>query len=304
MILRIFHLRIFVLVSLLGSCVSNGSAQNTDSLRKRFDEEAPRKWDEMRKLSQQLQGEANAYLFKVEEGKPTLVRHWCYQIGQDGSCKLGLARAVLTPNPKGTTLPRATVVNSKYAFTVTERKADSGWILGELDLFKKGKEGTIEFNDMNEIIDQTACALLRVNGKPLPKLIASKKLRVKKIHSRQGEKGEEIDLIFEYEKDDTLMGSFSGSITFDSANYWVVKGADLNVDIGSVNDRSIRVENTYTISPRGLPIPKLKVERAVSKGGNTSEGKWEYDLREQSAVQEHEFGSIPILGSCSCGVTS
>jgi hypothetical protein len=289
------YLRTFWCLTLLGSWVSSGLAGEVDPLRKRFFDEAPRKWQEMRDLSLQLQGEMNYTSHEVTNNhdKPTLIRQWRYRINQAHQCKLFVIRAVFSTNPKMVP-PRGTVVNSKYAFTVSERNAEAGWILGELDLKQNGKKGTINLAELNDDVDKTACAHLRINQIPLPKMISANNFHLKKIHSHRHENGEDVVLSFAFDRDNSIAGPLAGSIVFDPGNYWVVKSADLKCDIGTINEHRRQIENTYAISPRGLPIAKLTTER-TSAENIVFENKWQYDLREQVDVPEHEF-SLSAFG--------
>jgi hypothetical protein len=271
-----------------------GFTGENDALRKRFLEEAPRRWEELRELSSQIQGEVNISSYRQDGDKQTLSYKWRYQIAQNGQSKLAVIRATFTKHPKQTALPRAIVANSKYAFTLSERKPNGGWILDELELFTPKKKQAIDVRFRDSIIYETSCANLMVKQIPLPKIVASKNFHLKKIEERQEGTAPFVSVSFEYDKDDTILGPFSGIITLDPANFWVVKTADLRCDIGTFNDRTEHLENTYVVSPRGFPIPQMMTVRTNIKQF-VDEEKSEYSLREQADVPEHEF-SLSAFG--------
>jgi hypothetical protein len=276
-------------------------AQNSASLIRRFEIEAPAKWREYRSFAERLQGTV-IWTDTIRDAKGTFRSQLRgqYEIKQNERCAAFLRQFLGRTGPeakKSMTEGEVSVVNPVYAFKLSRRTPDNGWLLEQLDLHGNGK--AFAGKPVRDLLMDFIPVTLVYNTL-LSSFMQDKYFKILRASAMQQGDQNFIRIEFEYTGPQDFKRSFepvrSGSIILMPDSYWLVKEWQVKTRYSNGIGEA-KAEIMYKSTASGFPILVRRIECLKShSSGRTSDSVLEYDLHESSSLPGDEKFRLSAYG--------
>lgn len=261
------------------SCSVLVHADESESLKQRFFQEAPRAWEEYGAYAQRLQGTAKRTI--TIDGKIHSIMHVEWK--SNPRCKMALAQELLARDPIGEVF----VFNARYGFNLKRKNSDAPWILTELQVGAShvGPKGWDEFPALRLCIN--------AHLYELPELIRLPNFRVVGVRTVQQDGLELCQIQFGSKQAD-------GILLLDPHRFWVLRQSSIsekNSDQVITAKQEIELRNPTA----KYPIPKhwlLSKEFSNGPNGGKSDARVveEFDVKELSAPPDDSEFTLTAFG--------
>ncbi|MBI3463767.1 MAG: hypothetical protein HY000_12025 [Planctomycetes bacterium] len=225
--------------------------------------EAPQRWQEYRHFSNRLQGDATWKL--TVNGALRL--HTSYQVKQNDSGKLVVTQNSAYEDSKSLeTQGEVLAFNSLYSFSLQRHSETSPWFI--TGVVKRGENARDRAPGYSEAIRWISGASLGLtNAKALDQLLKQPAFKVVAISEIIDGAAAAVRVEFDnghHWDEGEFFPIQKGVLILDPQHFWCLRSAKLEC-IYSTGALVSRVNATYDVRGKGLPIPKKVVDDATSE---------------------------------------
>jgi hypothetical protein len=268
-------------------------ASGAASWSERFQEEAPRAWDEYRRRAKRFQGSFSATFVSVGDRRVMLQRR--AEIKQREGCALYTEQTLKADNEKDLT-GETRVSNPGYRFELRRKSPEAEWTVLNL-ILPPGSEP--RFRPPEEDVEQWATCpinLVLALSDPAPVLPTDPGYRLNGVNpvAREGREWARVEFEYRPPQGKPRVPSLAGWALYDPDRYWVIGAFDLQLALPAVQGAPPAAKTAlfeYRDAGAGFPI----LQRIVCQFKNPAQSKsfgredtYDFDLREAD-VPESDF---------------
>ncbi len=271
--------------------------QERDALRKRFLEEAPRRWEEYRKRAELLCGTAKLTLTSSwGESVSTRVEWKSNQRG-----KLLIEELSRKPSkPKAGDAPKTTAygINSQYAFMLRKNQ-DGLWTLLRVD-DRRTESVSADIMGRLEFTRTPVATLIAMHSESLPDVIRRPYFRVADIDETIHDGNRLVAVRFDYSHATTKSVSEpfapvqSGTMILDPDRFWTVRSLNLALKYPDGAQNQYKLDVELADSQSSFPLPKRVTY--TEKGKTEVRSVADMDLREVTEEPDETEFTLTAFG--------
>ena len=273
-------------------------AQDANTLKRQFLDDAPRRWLEYREFVARLQGKM---AFKWQrDGKTESV--WTAVVKQNSTCKLVSKQTSLTfGKSRESAAGQVWAFNPNYNFTLRRGGADDSWALEDLQIIKGSKISSSAVDNANRVTGGLAI-LTRIVHTELQDLVQQPSFRVLSVKKLIHLEAESVVVEFDNPHPLNTEGQFipiqGGTFILDPSRSWCVRAYAVRTKYGD-GDGKTSAETTSRDSKSKFPIPLRRVEtREYVDSGNVRivQEEREFDLVDPDEFPDYGEFTLTAFG--------
>lgn len=287
-------------VLLMSSLGQTQEPSNHSSLKDRFLQEAPVRWKEYSRKTEELQGTFSSRISTTLDDAKSNFIEYKVRKGRDGRQLIYFNRTSSVKN-QGKTF-EVFGLNPHYSFVLQQKNPASDWAVTELKVFAKQSSLDVNLRKVPVRFECPLNDLVEVGARPLVDMVQQPGFQIIQCHI-VAESGEElVEVLFDYPHagspgENPIQG---GSLLLDPKRFWCLRSANVRRKSpqaqGNLTFRVLSLEETTG----GLPVPKSAIQEneVEYSDGNKGKIKWEfhYDLKIPRQLPEDDEFTLSAFG--------
>ncbi len=277
-------------------CAFGDDKSSSPDLMRRFQQEAPGRWEEYAQLANQLQGRLT-FNVSSTNGDVKAQNILAFKANEKGKT-LEISREMKAGGKSRTPIWRLEGRNPDYGFVLQKTAIDAPWVVSAL--IRDGLPATFEA-DMQEWTQATKL-LVNLNKEPLTTVIRRPYFKAISCREINYEGENLVELVFDYPHPFDEQGSSAvegGTLILDPQRFWCVRMFDVREKGPSWRTTSkLQVLELTTTGPN-LPIPKRasQVTKVVWDGGrNDKIYEYDFELEIPRSPPSDKAFTLPAFG--------
>jgi hypothetical protein len=240
------HLRVVISAIVLATLPLQSFAQeNNEVLKQRFLQEAPGRWEEYKRLSEEMQGTVS---FSHNSNSTSGNRQHRVKSERKINSTSQLARFYIKDIENGKIDREVDEVyarNSKYAFILERETTEAPWVLTQYsDLKDDWVMGRIAFR--HGVIADNITTGVRLQHDLFFDIVHKPEFQIKSCRYVEIKGGKYVEVVFIYDKmDGKTKTRLEGSLVFDPGRFWSLRSGDISVtgDFGSGREKFTLIQS-------------------------------------------------------------